>query len=44
MKHCDVELIEELLGGVRSGMTYGGAKSIKELQRKAEFIRVTENY
>lgn len=38
------ELIDGLLGGIRSGMTYGGARSIKELQRKAEFIRVTPNY
>ena len=38
------ELIEKLLGGVRSGMTYGGARSIKELQRKAEFVQVTQGY
>lgn len=38
------QVIEELLGGVRSGMTYGGARTIEELQRKAEFIRITENY
>ena len=38
------ELIEELLGGVRSGMTYGGARSIKELQRKAEFVEVGPAY
>ena len=38
------ELIDRLLGGVRSGMTYGGARSIKELQRKAEFIEVTDSY
>lgn len=36
-------LIDELLGGLRSGMTYGGARSIKELQRKAEFRRATPN-
>lgn len=36
-------LIDALLGGLRSGMTYGGARSIKELQRKAEFRRVTPN-
>ncbi len=35
------ELINALLGGLRSGLTYGGARSIKELQRKAEFVRVT---
>lgn len=38
------ELIEKLLGGLRSGMTYGGARSIKELQRKAEFVEVTQTY
>ena len=37
-------LIDQLLGGIRSGMTYGGARSIKELQRKAEFVQVTGNY
>jgi IMP dehydrogenase len=37
-------LIAELLGGLRSGLTYGGARNIKELQRKAEFIAVTSNY
>ena len=38
------QLIDQLLGGVRSGMTYGGARNIKELQRKAEFTTVTTNY
>jgi IMP dehydrogenase len=38
------ELIDELLGGLRSGMTYGGARSIKELQRKAEFVAVGAAY
>lgn len=37
-------LIDELCGGVRSGLTYGGAKDIKELQRKAEFRLVTSSY
>jgi len=39
-----IELINELLGGLRSGLTYGGARSIKELQRKAEFVEVSTNY
>jgi IMP dehydrogenase len=39
-----IEVIQKLLAGVRSGMTYGGARSIDELQRKAEFIQVTSNY
>lgn len=38
------QLIDNLLGGLRSGMTYGGARSIKELQRKAEFVEVTPSY
>ncbi len=37
-------LIDELLGGLRSGLTYGGARSIAELQRKAEFIEVGPAY
>ena len=38
------ELINELSGGLKSGLTYGGARNIKELQRKAEFVSVTQNY
>jgi len=37
-------LIDDLLGGIRSGLTYGGARNIKELQRKAEFIKVHPSY
>jgi IMP dehydrogenase len=37
-------LIDQLLGGLRSGLTYGGARSIKELQRKAEFVKVAHSY
>lgn len=33
--------IFQLVGGLRSGMGYVGAKSISELQEKAEFIRIT---
>src|SRR5690349_10297750 len=38
------QLLNELLVGLRSGLTYGGARSIKELQRKAEFVEVTPSY
>ncbi len=38
------QLIRDLLGGLRSGLTYGGARNIKELQRKAEFVEVTSTY
>lgn len=37
-------LINQFLGGLRSGLTYGGARNIKELQRKAEFVEVTPSY
>jgi IMP dehydrogenase len=39
-----IDLIQKLLAGLRSGMTYGGANTIEELQRKAEFVQVTHNY
>ena len=38
------EVIDNFLGGLRSGMTYAGARDIKELQRKAEFVKVTKAY
>jgi len=37
-------LIDKLLGGLRSGLTYGGARNIKELQHKAEFRAVGPGY
>lgn len=36
------EVIERLVGGLRSGMSYCGATTMKELHENAEFIRVTE--
>lgn len=35
------EVIQDLMGGIRSGMTYCGAATIKDLQRKAQFLEVT---
>lgn len=35
------EVIYQLLGGLKSGMGYIGAKTIKELHSKAEFIKIT---
>ncbi len=37
------ELVKQLLGGVKSGFSYCGAKNIKELWRKAEFIQITQS-
>ncbi len=33
--------VHQLLGGLRSGMGYCGAKNLSELRRKARFIRIT---
>ena len=33
--------IYQLIGGIRSGMGYCGARTIEELQRTAEFVRIT---
>ncbi|MCL4303204.1 MAG: IMP dehydrogenase [Anaerolineae bacterium] len=38
--HVD-ELLYQLIGGLRSGLSYGGAQSIKELQDNAEFVEIT---
>jgi IMP dehydrogenase len=35
------ELIYQLVGGLWSGLSYGGAQTIEELQAKAEFIEIT---
>ena len=35
------DVVYQLVGGVRSGMGYVGAKTIPELQAKAKFVRIT---
>ena len=35
------ELVYQLVGGLRSGMGYCGARDIPELQRKARFLRIS---
>ncbi|MDV3278397.1 MAG: IMP dehydrogenase [Nitrososphaerales archaeon] len=35
------DVVRQLVGGLRSGMSYCGAKTVVELQRKAEFMRIT---
>jgi IMP dehydrogenase len=37
------EVIGDVMGGIRSGMTYCGAKDLKELQRKAQFMEITRS-
>jgi IMP dehydrogenase len=36
-----VDVIRDVMGGIRSGMTYCGAATIKDLQRKAQFMTIT---
>ena len=35
------EIIADIIGGIRSGLTYGGSATIRELQRKLDFIEIT---
>jgi IMP dehydrogenase len=35
------EITADIIGGLRSGLTYGGASSIRELQRKLDYICIT---
>jgi IMP dehydrogenase len=36
-----VEIIRQMAGGLRSGLSYCGAKTISEMQKNAEFIKIT---
>ncbi len=36
------EVVRQLVGGLRSGMSYCGANTIRALQDKSEFIRITD--
>jgi IMP dehydrogenase len=35
------EVLNQLVGGLQSGMSYSGAKTIEEFQEKAIFVRMT---
>jgi IMP dehydrogenase len=35
------KIIMDIIGGLRSGLTYGGAATIAELQRKLDYIEIT---
>jgi len=35
--------IQQLMGGLKAGMGYVGAKTIQELQQKAKFVRITSS-
>ena len=34
-------MLTQLVGGLRSGLSYGGAHNLRELQENAEFIEIT---
>jgi IMP dehydrogenase len=36
-----MDVLAQLVGGLRSGMSYCGARTVAELQERAEFIRIT---
>ncbi|MBI9046209.1 MAG: IMP dehydrogenase [Anaerolineaceae bacterium] len=36
------EIIYQMVGGVRSGLSYAGAETIEQLWKNAEFIRITQ--
>ena len=35
-------ILADIIGGLRSGLTYGGAATIRELQRKLNFVQVSQ--
>jgi IMP dehydrogenase len=35
-------IVADIIGGLRSGLTYGGASTVRELQRKLNYILVTQ--
>jgi len=37
------DIVESLLAGIRSGLSYSGATSIKDLHKKAKFVRITRS-
>ena len=34
-------MMKQLVGGLRSGMSYCGVRTLPELQKNAEFLRIT---
>ncbi len=40
-RETENDIIADIVGGLRSGLTYGGAANIRELQRKLDYIRVS---
>jgi IMP dehydrogenase len=36
-------IMADLIGGLRSGLTYAGSKTVKELQRKLNYVVITSS-
>jgi IMP dehydrogenase len=36
-------VLQDIMGGIRSGLTYCGASTIEDLQRKAQFMEITQS-
>ncbi|MDP9197544.1 MAG: IMP dehydrogenase [Thermoproteota archaeon] len=36
-----IDIIKQLVGGLRSGLSYCGAEDIKQMQKNAEFVKIT---
>ena len=36
------EIIADIVGGLRSGLTYAGANTIRELQRKLNYVLISQ--
>lgn len=41
-REMEEAIVADIIGGLRSGLTYGGAATIKELQRKMSYVLVTQ--
>jgi len=41
-RETEQAIVADIIGGLRSGLTYGGAASIKELQRKMSYVLITQ--
>jgi IMP dehydrogenase len=37
------DILKEIIGGIRSGMTYSGAGSLEEMREAAEFMEISNN-
>lgn len=43
VKGSAVNVIKDLMGGIRSGMTYAGARTLNDLKRRVEWREITHN-